>query len=125
MNVRQLRFFCEVANKEFNLSSAATALRTSQPSVSRQIQALERELGIQIFKRSKKRVLGFTEAGKEAIRIARQMVRDADDLQQIGRDFGDSERGELTIAASHTTARYILPPLIKKFATAHPNVKLL
>ncbi len=124
MNINQLRLICEVTDRSFNLSATAVALGTSQPSVSRQILALEHELGVDLFKRSKKRLLGLTKAGTEALRVARQMVRGADDLQQLGSEFGENAPGKLTIAASHTYARYVLPRIVQQFTAKHPSVRL-
>ena len=75
MKLQQLRFLCEIVDRELSISNAAAALHTSQPSVSRQIQALEKELGVAVFARSRKRILGLTKPGIEVLQIARRMVR--------------------------------------------------
>jgi LysR family cys regulon transcriptional activator len=125
MNLRQLKALCEIVDNDFNLSKAAVALHTSQPSVSRQIDGLERELGIRVFSRSPKRITGLTKPGEEVLRVASKMSREADDLRQIGRDFGSKDTGDLTIAASNTLARYSLPQVIQQFTKSHPHVRLV
>lgn len=124
MNLRQLRFLCQVEACGLNISRAAIALHTSQPSVSRQIRSLEDELGVRVFDRSEKRLTGITRAGVEILRSARRITREADSLSQIGKDLGGEGQGTLTIATSHTHARYSLPEVIRSFARAHPRVRI-
>jgi len=124
MKLQQLLYLHEIVNRGLNISNAAAALHTSQPSVSRQIQMLEEELGLEVFVRSKKRIVGLTPPGMEVLRVAKRMLHDAHNLSRIGQDFTTKAAGELTIAASHTHARYVLPSVVKKFAALHPNVNL-
>jgi LysR family cys regulon transcriptional activator len=125
MNLRQLRALCAVAANDLKLSRAAKVLHTSQPSVSRHISSLEDELGVALFHRTEKRILGLTEAGVEILAASRRLLREAENIRDIGRDHGDESRGELTIGASHTTARYFLPGIISTFIGKHPNVRLV
>ena len=124
MKLLQLRYFCEIVDQGFNVSNAASALHTSQPSVSRQVQALERELGVELLVRAKKRILSVTPPGAEVLRVARRMLQDSRSITRIGADFMSRSDGELVIAASHTHARYALPRVIKQFALSHPGVRL-
>lgn len=124
MKLLQLRYFCEIVDQGFNVSSAAHALHTSQPSVSRQVQALERELGVELLVRAKKRILSVTPPGAEVLRVAKRMLQDSRNITRIGADFMSRSDGELVIAASHTHARYALPKVIKQFARSHPGVRL-
>jgi len=124
MNLRQLRFLCQVEDCGLNISKAALALHTSQPSVSRQILSLENELGVRVFNRSEKRLTSITRAGVEILRAARRIMRETDSLSRIGKDLGNESQGTLTIATSHTHARYSLPGVIQKFARIYPAVKL-
>lgn len=124
MNLQQLRCICEVVEQGLNLSKVARALFTSQPGVSRQILQLEEELGVKIFVRSGKRLVAVTEPGKEIIRIAERMLADSRGLKDVGREFGHETSGELTVATTHTQARYALPPVIKRFVKRYPRVKL-
>ncbi len=125
MNLRQLRFICEIIEHDLNISAAAATLHTSQPSVSRQIRGLEDELGLTIFRRSKRRIFGLTPAGIEIAKVARSISRQALDLKRIRQDFTAPGKGDLTIAASHTYARYILPAIIESFVKTHPAVRVV
>lgn len=124
MNLQQLRYVYEVARRGLNVSDAADALFTSQPGVSKQIRLFEAELGIDIFVRHGKRLVDITEPGKHVIAIAERMLRDMDNLHQVGDEFSQESIGRLSIATTHTQARYVLPPVIKDFSLAYPQVKL-
>lgn len=124
MTLQQLRYLCEIVDRGLSVSRAAAALHTSQPGMSRQVQALERELGVVIFRRSKRRILGVTEPGEEALAIARKVVRDAEGLRHLGRDYFGREGGTLTVTTSHTHARYVLPDVIQAFTARYPKVRL-
>jgi LysR family cys regulon transcriptional activator len=125
MKLQQLRYLCETANHNMNLSRAAKNLHTSQPAISKQIQLLEEELGVEIFLRNGKRIVRITPPGEQIIKIATRMLRDADNLKRIAQEFTDEAGGTLTIATTHTQARYALPPVIKRFTTRYPKVKLI
>jgi LysR family cys regulon transcriptional activator len=125
MNLRQLRALCEIVDNDFKISHAAKALYTSQPSVSRHISSLEEEVGAALFRRTDKRIIGLTEAGADILSAARRMLNDAENIKKIGQDHSDENHGELTIAASHTTARYFLPGIVTAFMAKHPSVRLV
>lgn len=125
MRLQQLRFLCEIANQNLNLSKAADSLHTSQPGISRQIQLLEEELGVTIFVRNGKRIVKMTPPGQAIIKIAERMLRDAENLKQIGQEFSDKASGTMIIATTHTQARYALPSVIKRFTERYPKVKLI
>jgi LysR family cys regulon transcriptional activator len=124
MNIQQLRYVQEVARRGLNVSEAASALFTSQPGVSKQIRLLEEELGVDIFVRHGKRMTGITEPGQQVLAIAERMLRDMENMRQVGQEFSNEARGSLTIATTHTQARYALPPVIERFVQAYPNVRL-
>ena len=124
MKLQQLRYLCEVARRGLNLSEAAAALHTSQPGISKQIGLLERELGVDIFVRRGKRVVSITEPGKTILEVAERILQDSANLKQVGDDFSREDSGTLTIATTHTQARYALPDAIKRFTRRHPKVKL-
>jgi len=124
MNFQQLKIIRETVRQGFNLTQVAEVMFTSQPGVSRNIKELEEELGIEIFVRHGKRLLGLTEPGKELISAVDQILADASNLQKIAEQFSNKETGQLTIATTHTQARYALPPLIKWFKTDYPKVHL-
>jgi len=125
MKLQQLRYLCEVANQGLNLSKAAEVLHTSQPGISKQIRLLEDELGVDIFVRNGKRVVETTPPGRAIIEIAERILRDAKNLKQVGQEFANEATGALTIATTHTQARYALPTAIKKFTARYPQVKLI
>jgi len=124
MNLQQLRYFNEIARRGLNISDAADALYTSQPNISKQIKQLEGELGIDIFVRNGKRVVAITEPGQAILDIARRILHDTENLRQVGQEFHLQGSGPLTIATTHTQARYILPPVVKQFIKHYPKVKL-
>jgi LysR family cys regulon transcriptional activator len=125
MKLQQLRYLCEVANQGLNLSKAAEMLHTSQPGISKQIRLLETELEVDIFVRNGKRVVNVTPPGQAILEIAERMLRDAKNLKQVGQDYANEATGSLTIATTHTQARYALPPAIKHFTARYPKVKLI
>ncbi|RUO98142.1 CysB family HTH-type transcriptional regulator [Hyphomicrobium sp.] len=124
MNFQQLRIIRETVRHRFNLTEAANVLFTSQSGVSKHIRDLEEELGVEIFVRHGKRLLGLTEPGKEVFKIVERMLVDADNLSRVVADFAEGEDGVLRVATTHTQARYTLPPVIARFKTAFPKVRL-
>ena len=124
MKLQQLRYICEVAKRDLNLSQTAEALFTSQPGISKQIRALEDELGVDIFVRHGKRLVAITEPGRAIVEKAQQVLNDLGHLKQIGEEFTREDSGSLTIATTHTQARYALPQVIKEFRDKFPNVRL-
>lgn len=124
MNLQQLRYLREIERQGLNISGAANALYTSQPGVSKQIKLLEEELGIDIFVRNGKRIVAVTEPGKAILDIARRILQETDNLKQVGQEFQEQDSGRLTIATTHTQARYALPPVVKQFIKRYPKVKL-
>ncbi|SFN29368.1 HTH-type transcriptional regulator CysB [Nitrosospira briensis] len=125
MKLQQLRYLCEVANQGLNLSKAAEVLHTSQPGISKQIRLLENELGVDIFVRNGKRVVETTPPGRAILDIAERMLRDAKNLKQVGQEFANEASGSLTIATTHTQARYALPSAVQHFTARYPKVKLI
>ncbi|MBS0424469.1 MAG: HTH-type transcriptional regulator CysB [Proteobacteria bacterium] len=125
MKLQQLRYLCETANQDMNLSRAAKNLHTSQPAISKQIQLLEEELGVDIFLRNGKRIVKITPPGQLIIQTAVRMLRDADNLKKIAQEFTNEAGGTLTIATTHTQARYALPSVIKRFTARYPKVRLI
>ena len=106
MKLQQLRFICEVAKQDLNLTKAASELYTSQPGISKQIKALEEELGVDIFIRSGKRFVGITEPGQEIIKNSQSALSELNNLKLISNEFSNENSGSLTIATTHTQARY-------------------
>lgn len=124
MKLQQLRYALEVYRHNLNVSEAAEALFTSQPGISKQIRLLEEELGLQIFIRSGKRVVSVSQPGKAVLEIAERILRDVQNIKNIGSEFTGHDSGSLTIATTHTQARYVLPPTVARFVECFPKVHL-
>jgi LysR family cys regulon transcriptional activator len=124
MNFQQLRSVREASRRGYNLTDVAHALFTSQPGVSRQIRELEEELGVVIFERNGKRLTGLTDPGKGILTIIERLLVEAENLQQASREYADQDSGTLTVAVTHTQARYALPQVVQSFRAAFPNVRI-
>lgn len=125
MNFQQLRIIREAVQRNFNLTDVAAALFTSQSGVSKHIKDLEDELGVELFVRRGKRLLGLTEPGKELAVIVERMLLDAKNIKRLADQFADAAVGQLTVATTHTQARYALPPVVARFKAAYPKVHLV
>ena len=123
MKLQQLKYIWEVSRHELNVSATAESLFTSQPGVSKQIRLLEDELGVQIFQRSGKHLTDITPAGQAIIRIAGLILGEVENIKRIADEHLDDSRGSLSIATTHTQARYVLPPTIEKFAFANSGAE--
>lgn len=124
MNIHQLRAICEVVKQGLRMSTAAEALFRSQPGISRQIRDIEEEIGVQVFERNKNKIQALTPAGKEVVAVAERILRDIESLRLIGKEYSSNDVGELTIATTHTQARYSLPAAIEAFTRDFPKVKV-
>jgi LysR family cys regulon transcriptional activator len=124
MNFQQLRSVRETARRGFNLTEVANVLHTSQPGVSRQIRELEEELGIELFVRAGKRLTGLTPPGAQVLPIIERMLLDAENLKRAGDDYAQQSRGKISIATTHSQARYALPPAVSEFRRHFPDVTL-
>ena len=124
MNFQQLRSVREAVRCGFNLTEVAKVLHTSQPGVSRQIRELEEELGVELFVRAGKRLTALTEVGAVIAPIVENMLHDADNLRRAGEEFAQQVNGRLSIAATHSQARYALPGAVSDFRRRYPQVTL-
>ncbi|MEZ5445148.1 MAG: HTH-type transcriptional regulator CysB [Gammaproteobacteria bacterium] len=124
MKLQQLRYIWEVARRELNVSATAEGLYTSQPGISKQIRLLEEELGLQIFVRNGKHFVDVTPAGRAIIDAAGRILAESENIKRVAAEFTDREHGSLSIATTHTQARYALPPVIKRFIEKYPGVSL-
>lgn len=124
MKLQQLRYIWEVSSHDLNVSTTAESLFTSQPGISKQVRMLEDELGVQIFHRSGKHLTEITPAGQAIIRIAGEILDKVENVRRIAEEFSDKERGTLSIATTHTQARYALPSVIQRFISRYPEVSL-
>ena len=124
MNFQQLRSVRETVRCGFNLTEVANVLHTSQPGVSRQIRELEDELGIELFVRAGKRLTGLTEPGGHVLPIIERILQDSHNLRQASQEYVAQQSGTLSIAATHSQARYALPTAVQEFRLQFPDVKL-
>lgn len=124
MKLQQLRYIWEVARRELNVSATAEGLYTSQPGISKQIRLFEEELGLQIFVRNGKHFVDVTPAGRAIIDAAGRILAESENIKRVAAEFTDREHGSLSIATTHTQARYALPSVIKRFIEKYPGVSL-
>jgi len=124
MNLRQLQFFREVVRTGFNVTAAAERLHTSQPGVSKQLRLLEEELGVTLFARDGRQLTHLTPAGEAVLEYAERALREIDNLVRVASDHRDPGQGTLTLATTHTQARYALPAPVHRFRDRHPEVRL-
>jgi len=124
VNFQQLKIIRESARCNYNLTEVSNILFTSQSGVSRHIRELEDELGVEIFIRRGKRLLGLTEPGKELLAVAERILNEAQNIRRLADVFSKEDAGVLTIATTHTQARYSLPKVIKAFRAIYPGVRL-
>lgn len=124
MKLQQLRYIWEVAHHELNVSATAQSLYTSQPGISKQIRLLEDELGVEIFARSGKHLTHVTPAGEAILAAAGEVLRTVESIKQVAQEFSNEKKGSLSIATTHTQARYALPATIRSFIERYPDVSL-
>jgi DNA-binding transcriptional LysR family regulator len=125
MNFQQLRIIRETMRRNYNLTEVANALFTSQSGVSKHIKDLEDELGVELFVRRGKRLVGPTEPGQELAQIVERMLHDANNIRQLADQFSRRDEGSLSIATTHTQARYVLPRVLHAFAERYPKVRVV
>jgi LysR family cys regulon transcriptional activator len=124
MKLQQLRFIFEVVQSSFNISEAAKELHTSQPGVSKQIQLLEEEIGIQIFQRHGKRLVGLTDPGHHIYDSILEILRESKNIKNISAEYDNTDKATFTIATTHTQARYKLPKVVEAFVKKYPQIDL-
>jgi len=124
MKLQQLRYIWEVAHHDLNVSATAQSLFTSQPGISKQIRLLEDELGVEVFARSGKHLTHVTPAGEAILKTAGEVLRKVESIKQVAQEFSNEKKGDLSIATTHTQARYALPGVIKSFIERYPEVSL-
>lgn len=124
MKLQQLRYICEVARHDLNVSATAQSLFTSQPGISKQIRLLEDELGVEVFARSGKHLTRVTPAGEAILAVADEILQKVESIRQVAQEFSDEKKGSLAIATTHTQARYALPKPINEFIKSYPDVSL-
>jgi len=124
MKLQQLRYIWEVAHHDLNVSATAQSLFTSQPGISKQIRLLEDELGVEVFARSGKHLTHVTPAGEAILQAAGEVLRKVESIKQVAQEYSNEKKGSLSIATTHTQARYALPDTISAFIASYPDVSL-
>jgi len=124
MKLQQLRYIWEVSRHDLNVSATAASLYTSQPGISKQIRLLEDELGVEIFSRSGKHLTNVTPAGEQILKVAGDILRQVEGIKQLSHEYKSPNSGSLSIATTHTQARYALPDVIGGFIAKYPKVSL-
>ncbi len=124
MKLQQLRYLTAIVRNNLNISAAADSLYTSQPGISKQLRLLEEELGVELFSRNGKHLTEITPVGHQIIAKADSILREVNNIQILAEEYRDDRRGSLSIATTHTQARYALPPVIKLFRERYPAVGL-
>lgn len=124
MKLQQLRYICEVAKNDLNVSTTAQVLYTSQPGISKQIRLLEDELGVEIFSRSGKHLTRVTPVGEKIVHMAGEVLSQVEAIKRVAQEYSDNRKGSMSIATTHTQARYALPPLLEQFIKEFPKVTL-
>ncbi|MGH8249780.1 MAG: HTH-type transcriptional regulator CysB [Steroidobacteraceae bacterium] len=124
MKLHQLRYLVAVVQQGLNVTAAANVLHTSQPGVSKQIKLLEDELGFQVFKREGRNITRLTAAGKDVVERAVRVIEEVGNIRRLSAEFQNERRGSMSIATTHTQARYVLPAVIQRFRASYPDVDL-
>ncbi len=122
MNLHQFRFVQEAVRRGLNLTETAKALHTSQPGISKAILELEEELGVDIFARHGKRLRRVTEPGQQVLKSIEIIMREVGNLKRIGAEYSLQDAGTLSIATTHTQARYVLPERVAQLRRRYPKV---
>ena len=124
MTLQQLKYLLAIADSGLNITAAAERLYTSQPGISKQLKLLEQELGVQLFTRKGKSLVAITPAGRDVIARARKIMREVQNIRSLAREMSGEQEGTLSIATTHTQARYVLPEVIRAFRERYPKVNL-
>ncbi|MEM9058050.1 MAG: HTH-type transcriptional regulator CysB [Pseudomonadota bacterium] len=124
MTLQQLKYLLGIVDSGLNITAAAERLYTSQPGISRQLKLLEQELGLKLFARKGKTLASITPAGREVIERARRILQEVDNIRSLADELSADESGTLSIATTHTQARYVLPDIVRAFRERYPKVSL-
>ena len=124
MKLQQLRCISQIVQSEYNISKASEVLNTSQPGVSKQIKLLEDEIGIKIFQRNGKRLVGLTDPGKKVLGSIETILQESNNIKVISEEYIQKDQGTFTIATTHTQARYKLPKVVEEFVKKYPKINL-
>ena len=125
IQLKQLETVWHTVINGYNLSQAATVLHTSQSSLSKHIAALENQLKTEVFVRQGKRLTGLTTMGTALMPHIESIFAEIRTIENLSLDFNNPNIGTLTIATTHTQARYVLPQVVKEFKERFPKVNLI
>lgn len=124
MKLQQLKYLLAIVDNGLNITAAADRLYTSQPGVSKQLKLLEEELGLQLFSRKGKSLDRVTRAGEQVVVRARKVMDEVEQIRRLASDFYQEQEGTLTVAATNTQARYVLPGIVRELRKQYPKVRL-
>ena len=124
MKLQQLRYFVETKKQQLNISKAASVLCTSQSGISKQISLLEQELNIDLFERNGRKITALTQAGKQILKLAEETLNIVDNIKQTAEEYAVAKKS-ISIATTHTQARYVLPIVVEQFLSLHPEIDLI
>ena len=124
MKLQQLRYLVGIVDNGLNITAAAQALYTSQPGISKQVKLLEDELYLKLFVRKGKSLASLTGAGKDVVERARRILSDVDNIKSMSKELSGQESGEMSVATTHTQARYVLPELLEGFHERYPAINV-
>ena len=124
MKLQQLKYLLAIVDNGLNITAAADRLYTSQPGVSKQLKLLEEELGLQLFSRKGKSLERVTRAGEQVVVRARKVMDEVEQIRRLAADFYQEQEGTLSIAATNTQARYVLPSIVRELRQQYPKVRL-
>jgi LysR family cys regulon transcriptional activator len=124
LTLKQLQYFVSIVDCGMNITAASEQLFTSQPGISKQIKLIEAELGIKLFIRKGKTLSALTPGGEEVLKKSRKILLEVNNITNFSSEMQGNDKGLLSIATTHTQARYVLPNTIKEFNVKYPRVDL-
>ncbi|WP_196138344.1 LysR substrate-binding domain-containing protein [Aliikangiella sp. G2MR2-5] len=124
MKLHQLKYLVAIVENNFNITTAAEKIYTSQPGISKQLRLLEDELDLRIFERSGKQLIGLTALGEDVVKHARRALQEVENIKRISQDKNQVESGSFSLATTQTQAKYVLPQVFKRFHARYPNLQI-
>ncbi len=124
MKLHQLKYLVAIVENNFNITTAAEKIYTSQPGISKQLRLLEDELDLKIFERSGKQLIGLTLLGEDVVKHARKTLQEVENIKRIAQDKNKIETGHFSLATTQTQAKYVLPDVFKRFHARYPDLQL-
>ncbi|WP_246075866.1 LysR substrate-binding domain-containing protein [Aliikangiella marina] len=124
MKLHQLKYLVAIVENNFNITTAAEKIYTSQPGISKQLRLLEDELDLKIFERSGKQLVGLTPLGEDVVKHARRALQEVENIKRLAQDKNKIETGSFSLATTQTQAKYVLPDIFKRFHARYPNLQI-